>query len=320
MELPSIQQCLPPQLQRPGTVISRIEAGLSGARVYRVESPSGAFVLKLAASTENADDWGRALQIQRLAAESGLAPPVIHVDDARRAVVTTLVTDSGFPRYYRSPQTHQAAVASLGRTVRRLHAIPIPARMPRRYARQFLVGVWKDLQASLVLPGFAVDAVVAALAQEPPAAEGAPVLSHNDLNPSNLVYDGQSILILDWATAAPNEPFYDLAVLAVFLRMDERTCLRLLSAYEGEQEPTPGARVPARFTYNRRLVAALAGTMSLSLAQKVGHPGASGAETSANTLSLGDFYQRMLAGELKLGTADGQWAFGLTLLKETLEQ
>jgi aminoglycoside phosphotransferase (APT) family kinase protein len=140
------------------------------------------------------------------------------------------------------------------------------------------------------------------------------VLGHNDLNPSNLVYDGRSILILDWATAGAMEPFYDLAVVAVFLRMDERTCVRLLSAYEGSAV----AELPARFRYDRRLVAAFAGTMSLHVARLVKHPGATGAETLEGTLALGDFYQQMQAGVLKLGTPEGQWAFGLALLKESL--
>ena len=96
--------------------------------------------------------------------------------------------------------------------------------------------------------------------------------SHNDVNPTNLVYDGEKLLLLDWETAGPNDPFYDLAAIAVFLRMDEGTCLRLLAAYDGE----PVAELPARFAYNRRLVAVLCGTAFLHLARHGGHAGATG--------------------------------------------
>ena len=58
--------------------------------------------------------------------------------------------------------------------------------------------------------------------------------------------------------------------------------------------------------------------MQLFIARQMKHPGATGAETLDSTPSLGEFYQRMRAGELKVGTADGQWAFGLALLKESL--
>jgi hypothetical protein len=76
--------------------------------------------------------------------------------------------------------------------------------------------------------------------------------------------------------------------------------------------------LPDRFSYSRRLAATLAGAMQLFIARQMKHPGATGAETLASTLSLGEFYQRMRNGELKIGTADGQWAFGLALLKESL--
>src|ERR1700689_3546683 len=76
-----------------------------------------------------------------------------------------------------------------------------------------------------------------------PHRERALVLSHNDINPTNFVYDGRNILFLDWDTAGQNDPFYDLAVVSMFLRMDEGACAKLLAAYDD----APIARLPARF-------------------------------------------------------------------------
>ena len=87
-----------------------------------------------------------------------------------------------------------------------------------------------------------------------------------------------------------------------------------MSAYEG----TPLAELPARFRYLRRLAAALIGVFQLYLARQLQHAGAAGTETPASTLSLIEFYQHLRAGALKLGTADGQWAFGLAMLKTSL--
>jgi len=95
--------------------------------------------------------------------------------------------------------------------------------------------------------------------------------------------------------------------------MDEATCLRLLSAYDGG---TPGSAIPERLVYTRSLVAALAGSASLLLARRLKHPGADTAVEDA--MALGDFYQKMRAGTLRLGTPEGQWAFGLALVKESL--
>ena len=151
------------------------------------------------------------------------------------------------------------------------------------------------------------------LTEEAPAPERALVLSHNDVNPTNLVYDGENLLLLDWDTAGPNDPFYDLAAVSVFLRMDEGTCQRLLMAYDD----APVSSLPARFIYDRRLVAVLCGVAFLHLAYQSGHAGDTGRETLESTLSLGDFYQRMRAGSLNIATGEGQWWFGLALVRES---
>ncbi|MBF5043806.1 phosphotransferase [Aggregicoccus sp. 17bor-14] len=306
-------ECLPPALRGPTTTLTPLVRGLSGAAVYRVEAAGAQYVLKIAGASERDADWHHALQMQRLAAEAGLAPRVLHVDEARRAVLTPFIVDRSFVGYLRNPGTHEAALAQLGRTVRRLHEVPLPANASGRQPLEFLAQTWEQL-AGFALPAFVRDGIQRALAEPAPAEEGPPVFSHNDLNPGNLVYDGESILFLDWATAGPQDGSYDLAVLAVFLRLDDATCLRLLSAYDG----APCTALPAGFVYHRRLAATLAGAVALLLARQAKHAGATGAETLASTPALGEFYQRMMKGELKLGTPEGQWWFGLALLKHGL--
>lgn len=308
------EDCLPSDLRGPTTTLTRIAVGLSGAAVYRVEAAGQAFVLKIASATESDADWRHALTFQRNAADAGLTPRIVHVDEARRAILTVFVADRSFAAFYYDPRNREAALTLLGRVVRRLHALPLPANTPSRDPREFLLEVRDGLLAGFPLPAFAIDGIQRALAEAPATDKQARVFSHNDLNPSNLLYDGESLLLLDWATAGPMDPFYDLAVLAAFLRMDEGTCLRLLSAYDG----TPHVQLPPRFLSTRRLATTLAGSISLYLARQMKHPGASGTETLESTLSLGEFYQRMRAGELKLGTPEGQWAFGLALLKDGL--
>jgi aminoglycoside phosphotransferase (APT) family kinase protein len=308
----TIEGCLPPAFRGPATTISRIAAGLSGAAVYQVEVAGQQFVLKIASLHEDPDEWRGAIAIQRLAAQAGLTPEVVHVvDDTQRAVLTRFVADRGFPAFYRNPATHADALVALGTTVRRIHALAIPEGARVRDPREFLAGLWNSMGADFVVPAFVAGAVKRALDTEPPPGQSAAVLSHNDLNPSNLVYDGTGITIFDWATAGPGDPFYDLATLAVFLRMDEATCLRLLAAYGG----TSASAIPERLLETRRLVAVLAGSASLLLARRLKHPGADTAVDDA--LALGDFYQQMRAGTLRLGTPDGQWAFGLALVKES---
>jgi aminoglycoside phosphotransferase (APT) family kinase protein len=305
----NLEDCLPSELKSPGTTITRIAAGLSGAGVYRVEAAGQVFVLKIAAGSESAADWLRTVEIQRRAADAGLSPRVVQVDEPRRAVLTAFVADQSFAAFFRDPRSQEAAIAELGRVVRGIHALPIPAGAPTRVPRELLAQIGAGLQRDLALPDFASAVLRGVLAAEVPPGERPLVLGHNDLNPTNLVYDGASIQVLDWAAAGPMDPFYDLAVLAMFLRMDEGASRRLLAAYDG----APLAALPARFLYLRRLAAALAGAFQLQLARQLQHPGDAGAAP----LSLGEFYQQLRGGALRLGTAEGQWAFGLALLNES---
>ena len=153
------------------------------------------------------------------------------------------------------------------------------------------------------------------LEQEEPAAKREPVLSHNDVNPGNLIYDGERLLLVDWDVAGPNDPFYDLAAAALFLRMDGPTSEALLSAYEGR----PVVRLEDRFIWNRCLVGVLCGAFFLQSARRNGHAG-SIAETLDTAPSLLECYQRLRAGAFTLGSGEGQWAFGLALVKETADR
>ena len=154
------------------------------------------------------------------------------------------------------------------------------------------------------------------LDEAPSPAERVPVLSHNDPNRSNLVYDAARLLLLDWDNAGANEPFNDLAAVAVFLRIDDATCAQLIAAHD---EAPVAASLPVCFVYLRRAIAALCGAMFLHVARGSGHAGARGDETFELAPTVGDIHGSMSAGLLSARTADGQWAYGQALLKASAQ-
>ncbi|MEP6618908.1 MAG: phosphotransferase [bacterium] len=309
----SLESCLPAALQNPATTITPIAAGLSGAGVYRVEAGDRTCVLKVGDQGAPLDDWRRTLHIQQLAAAAGLAPDIIHADESRRAVVSAFVVDRSFPALYGNPATRDAAIALLGTTIRRLHQIAVPADAKPRDGRQYLADTWSMVGTSASHPAF-VSEVVRRILAEPPIARAQLVLCHNDVNPSNLVYDGERLVLLDWETAGANDRFFDTASISVFLRLDDTACLQLLSAYED----APVATIPVQFAQNRRLAAALCGSILLRLAHYAGYAGPT-SETLESTPSMSDFYQRMRAGTVSIASGEGQWCFGLALIKASAE-
>jgi hypothetical protein len=191
-----------------------------------------------------------------------------------------------------------------------VHELPLPPGEEAKDPRDFIGGFWTQLRGQFAIPSFAEYAIDGFLAEQPPS-DRVVVLSHNDINPSNIIYDGTHLMLVDWDMAAPNDAYFDLGTASLFFRMDGPACRQLLSAHEGERV----TEIPPRFAYHRRLSAALCGVMFLHLARVNGHPGASGTETLETTPTLGDFYQQLRAGAVKVGSADGNWAFALALLK-----
>lgn len=310
----NLEACLPADLRGAAPTITRIAAGLSGAEVYRVEAAGQVFALKITSADEPVDGWRRKLHTLQAAAAANLAPRVVHADEARRAVLNAFIADRSFPARYGDPRTRDAAIALLGRTVRRVHELPLPPGAEPADPRGQLATVWSRL-AGFAVPGFVGEAVQRVVTEEPPPPDRAVVLSHNDINPTNLVLDGDNLLLLDWDTAGPNDPLYDLAAAALFLRMDEAACRALLAAHDG----APAAGLPARFGYTRRLLAVLCGALFLQLARQGGHPGSAGptGATLDSTPTLAEFYQQLRSGALNVATAEGQWGFGLALVKES---
>ena len=117
---------------------------------------------------------------------------------------------------------------------------------------------------------------------------------------------------LDWDAAAPNDPLYDLAVVSLFLRMDEVTSRRLIAAHD-DAAPVPLSPV---FLYYRWLTGVKLGAAFLAFGCQSGCDGTAGPVSLDGVPPLGEFYAKMRSGALSVTTGEGQWAFGLGLLKE----
>lgn len=304
----TLEACLPDQLRGPTTSIKRLAGGLSGAAVYRVEAGGHGYVLKVASEGAPLEVWRQGLEIQQRAGDAGLAPRVIHHDEARRAVVSEQVADRRFAPRLSNPQTHDGAIRQLGETIRRVHAIPLPADAVWRDPRDLIAPMRAGL-ATFPIPSFVRTTIDQVLAETPPPRQRPQVTSHNDMNPSNLVFDGERLVLLDWDMAGPNDPFFDLATVAIFLRMDDPTASALIAAYDG----APPAPLPDGFLYARRFVAAICSTIFLHLARHAGHPGGDVPADRAPTLQA--VHGLVGIGALAPSSAEGAWAFALALVR-----
>ena len=275
-----MRDLLPPDLQNEP--LTPVGVGQSGAGVYAVGERH---ILKVSPAPK--------LATLRAASAAGLAPKLVHVDEARGAVVMERVVGPPFPALLvRDPP---AGIKLLGQTLRRVHDLPLPSGEPAD-PRGHLAGLRLP-----PLPAWARATIDAVLA-EPEPPRGPLVCSHNDVNPTNIAVDGDRLVLLDWDTSGPNDATWDLAAIAMFMRLPDDAC-RALCAAHGD------VAFDDRFRYERRLVAALCGGLFLSLAAE---------EFPDPCLELVECYQQMRIGTLSMATPQGRWAFGLALVRAAM--
>jgi aminoglycoside phosphotransferase (APT) family kinase protein len=304
-ELAAIAHLLPEEHVGTVTAVQPISVGLSGAGVYAVSSGRGELVLRVSAESADASLWTQQLRVLRRAAERGVAPAILHVDAAARAIVSARVQGMPLAAVLADPGRRDAAIASVLVQLRALHTIDA-AGVEERDALAYARDAHAAQRARPGFPAWAAelepifDAIEATLARDPRR-----VVSHNDLNPGNVLWDGARVWLVDWEVAGLAHPFHDLATLAMFLQLGDAAARGLLALLE--QRPIDDGAW-ATFAALRRLVALLCGLVFASMV-----PDLRLLPASAPTLAA--FYTELRAGTLDLQDPRGRAAFALALLQ-----
>ncbi|HZJ65312.1 MAG TPA: phosphotransferase [Kofleriaceae bacterium] len=290
--------------------VGRIAGGLSGADVYTVTSATGAFVLRIQGEQRAA--WSRTIALQRLASDAGVAPRLAWVDEARAISVSVKIDGVPFAVAVGDPAQRAAALMSVTEALARLHGIPLdPALVPPLDLLAVSRAIWASQRRR---PGF--PAWAAALENRLEAAcaiaarDERRVFSHNDLNPMNMLWDGQRVWLLDWDTAGAAHPYMDLATLSNFLNLPDGDALGLLAAQE--RAPIDGAGREMLAAY-RELSRIVYGSVFLKLVPDLA---AITFASRAETLTLADCYARMAAGTLSPYEPGGQAMIAVALFKQ----
>jgi len=277
--------------------------GLSGAAVYDVATDAGEFVVRVLANLGR-EQWHRRITLLRAVADAGIAPPLAWVDEGERATVSPKIPGQ-LATALADPGARPRAIASVVETLARLHRLPADAFPPADPIAMTRM-LWDD---QIAKPGFPAWATPAAARLD---ADPRRVPSHNDMNPTNVLWDDARAWLVDWDASGLTHPYYDLAVLSMFLRLEEGVALDLLARQED------AAITPAQaetFRALRKLGAILCGTMFFFLA---GDLASVVPQRLDETPTLLQFYARLRTGELALRNPVGQAMFGAAMLKEAV--
>ena len=197
---------------------------------FRVDTRAGRFVLRL-----NAAEGGllganheREAQLQRAAAQSGLAPPLIYADSAQGFIITKYIDGRAWEA---SDLARPEALRWLGARLRALHDIVAPVVAP------FDLGaLLRGYCARLTEAAPAERALFASLLQQSEAtlavcAGGgrSATIVHNDLHHSNLI-EADRLYLIDWEYAAVADPLFDLACVLAYYPQAQPHAQDLLDA------------------------------------------------------------------------------------------
>lgn len=262
----------------PVGALEPITAGGS-ALTCRIEVAGRTYALRLESSRrDEVRDPPRAYACMQAAAAAGIAPAVRYADGAAGVAITDFVVARPLDAYAGGSD---ALLRDLGLVVARLQAtvaFPAVRAYPDIVGRLLvLLRVAGLYQSHLLEPHQAGLARIA----EAWARDGAePVSSHNDLNPNNVLYDGERLWLIDWETAYANDPLIDVATLLLFLARRPADEAVMLEAWLGRE---PGPRLEARLFLARLLVRLFFGCAASLNGALTAAPGAIQADLSAPT-------------------------------------
>jgi aminoglycoside phosphotransferase len=296
------------------TQVVAIHGGLSGAATHAVTTSSGAFVLKVHADRTL---FRRATAANRLAADAGIAPPLVFFDDAHAASVSVKIEGVPLGVALADPDVRAPALADVVQRIRALHALRVPADLALAETRPLALQIWRTQAARPGFPRWALGlgpGLARAIGRL--ASDRREVFSHGDLHSNNILWDGRRTWFIDWERAGPEHPYTDLATLATFLDLPEAAALGLLAAYDAhdahDARATTDADAHAVFRAARERSRICYGAMFLALVPDLT---AVVLGDRDETSTLAECYRRMGEGTLHLGTAEGHAAVGAALLR-----
>jgi Ser/Thr protein kinase RdoA (MazF antagonist) len=140
------------------------------------------------------------------------------------------------------------------------------------------------------------------------------VSSHNDLNPNNILFDGNRVWAVDWEVAFANDRYVDLAMLGnTFVKSDDDEAAYLHDYFDNEVDDYKRARF-----FLMRQVCHMCHAMLFFRLAAASKPANTAAEPEMTAPDLKDFYQLLRSGEVALGSYQDQLLYAKVLLGESL--
>lgn len=294
--------------------LAPLHGGLSGSPVYKLVVDGRPFVLRLMQEVSLLHNPLRQLTSMQLASERELTPCLHYVDLELAVSISAFVEHQPALANLR----HDAGQAgSFGDLLRRLHSGPAFPEFLDGF--QMIQGGLQQLtQAGVALPSLIQDLVAE---HEPVTLALQPHLTsapcHNDLNPGNVLFDGQRFWLIDWEGACMGDPMLDLAGAIHWFMLDAGQEAALLNAYF---QRSPSQQELAKLALMKQVSWCLYALIFLLTSLQGERAGVDEAIDRQELPSFGQALGAIGRGEMRLQEADMRRRLSLVMAKQSLDE
>lgn len=204
---------------------------------YLLTTPSGAYVLRIAAPNSNALGLDRALEcrVHQQMAQAGLVPALVYHDPQQRYWLRHYQAG----RHLSPSSVDHLALCALAQVFLRVHAQPTLPELPRLRVTEKAAQYWAMIHARVVQSRDRGEAgawqSLARHCQQHAQAMALPstplVTCHLDPIADNWLHTEQGWQLLDWEYAAAAHPLLDLASLSLYMNLSSDQQQTLCHAY-----------------------------------------------------------------------------------------
>ena len=289
----------------PIDAVVPIGGGTTAARLFRIDAGGHQYLLRLEGTVSPLERLGfeplesplrnpHQYVSLRIAAEVGIAPRLHYVDETSRVAVTDFIFRQPLSTYPGGPPRLAKAVGEL---LARLQATPT---FPHFVLYPDIVGrLWAHVcRTGLFAPDVLdrcnehLERIRAAYVWDHDRS----VSSHNDSVPSNILFDGSRLWMVDWESAYRTDPLVDIAIVGDHLARTPELEDILLRAWLGR---TPDDALRVRLGFVRALTRLYYAGVLLSASATA--PRAA-SDTSITAPTLADMQHAFSVGRLRVGT------------------
>lgn len=252
-----------PSIPKEQWMIQVLKGGLSGTALYKIETPTQQYVLRLHQSTQLSSQDEREHFALIEAAKLGIAPHVAYVSSDNRAILMEFVNHKTLTlEKAKLPEN----IVKIACAIRKAHEI-----VGHPHVGESLLSNAHRCHEKVLKDGLGTEENINGALElikryrEQLSAYACPQVNvHGDLNPRNIfLTDDNGVLLIDWAESSLEDPFYDLTYFALKHDYDEVQETLLLKTYLQRQ---PTVEETSRFTLQKKIHQAFWSLTNLYLA------------------------------------------------------